>query len=324
MADILPQIPFIDLSDTEGPAGPSFLFLFIACIIFFVNKKRKRRKHTKAYRRKLNKRAFHILVSVVIIACVGLTAGLVFSYQDHQETIEETPVKSTLKLNDYNWTKLTLKDGRASYSDDLYTSQQGIDVSDHQKYINWKKVKNDGIQFAFIRCGYRGYSTGGIRADAYFENNIREAKKNGIKVGVYFFSQAVSVEEAREEAQFTLKQIKNYDLDLPVVFDMEQAGNGKGRVDHLSREIWTQNAVTFCHIMQNHGYQAMVYNSTNLFEKLFVPEYLQEFDTWIAQYDVSYPTYPYTFSCWQYSSTGKVDGIDVDTDMDIRFVAKEK
>lgn len=232
-------------------------------------------------------------------------------------------MKSTMKLNDYNWTDLSSDNGRFSYSDDNYTSELGIDVSDHQKWINWKKVKNDGIDFAFIRCGYRGYSNGQIRKDSYFENNIREARKYGIKVGVYFFSQATTVDEAREEAEFTLKQIRNYDLDLPVAFDMEQAGNGKGRVDHLSREVWTQSAVTFCHMIENHGYKPMIYNSTNLFEKLFVPEYLQEFDTWVAQYDVSYPTYPYTFSVWQYSSTGKVDGIDVNTDMDIRFVAKK-
>ena len=259
----------------------------------------------------------------VICACIAIVYGLVSSYQKHQETIEETPVKSEMKKNDYDWTKLKINGSKAVYSDKNYSSQQGIDVSDHQKWINWKKVKNDGIKFAFIRVGYRGYSTGDLKQDAYFENNIREAKKNGIKVGVYFFSQATTVDEAREEAEFTLKRIRDYDLDLPVVFDMEEAGNGKGRVDQLSREVWTQNAVTFCHIMERHGYDAMVYNSTNLFEKLFVPEYLQEFGIWIAQYDVSYPTYPYTFSIWQYSSTGKVDGIEGNVDMDIRFVKKK-
>ena len=260
---------------------------------------------------------------LVLCACIALLAGIVSSYREHQETIEETPVKSEMKKNSYDWTKLKISGSKATYSDDTYSSQQGIDVSDHQKWINWNKVKKDGIDFAFIRCGYRGYSKGNIRQDAYFENNIREAKKNGIKVGVYFYSQATTVEEAREEAEFTLKLIRNYDLDLPVVFDMEQSLEGNGRVDKLSREIWTQNAVTFCHILENHGYTPMVYNSTNLFEKLFVPEYLQEFDTWIAQYDVGYPTYPYAFSVWQYSSTGKVNGIDGNVDMDIRFVKKE-
>lgn len=262
-------------------------------------------------------------MTAVVVASVLLVTGLVSSYRKHQETIEETPVKSTMKFNDYDWTKLKINGSKAVYVDDTYTSEQGIDVSDHQKWINWQKVKEDGIDFAFIRCGYRGYTTGDIHQDSYFVNNITEAKKYGIKVGVYFFSQATTVDEAREEADFTLNAIKNYDLDLPVVFDIEQAGNGKGRVDKLSREVWTQNAVTFCHIIKNQGYTPMVYNSTNLFEKLFVPEYLQEFDTWIAQYDVSHPTYPYTFSIWQYSSTGKVNGIDVNTDMDIRFVKKK-
>ena len=280
----------------------------------------KRRKK----KRKINKR--NVMILLIIVAIIIFCFSSFFRIQkEKKEEQEETFVESSLVENTYNWNNLN-KDGTfMSYEDENYTSMQGIDVSSHQEWIDWEKVKNAGIEFAYIRVGYRGWETGEIHKDSYFDYNIQSCIKYGIKVGVYFFSQATSVDEAREEAEFTINQIKSYNIDLPVSYDIEQAGEGEGRVDNLSREVWTQNAVTFLHIMKNAGYETMNYNSTKLFEKYFLLEYMQEFDTWVAQYDVDYPTYQYTFSVWQYTDAGTVYGIDGgDTDMDIMFVKKEK
>ena len=189
--------------------------------------------------------------------------------------------------------------------------------------IDWDAVKASGVEFAMIRCGYRGYQYGYVHKDEYFDRNMQEAKRVGIKVGVYFYSQAISPEEAREEADFTLKQIENYELDLPVVFDMEESDTGpNGRILSLSKEEKTECAVTFLHRVQNAGYTPMIYNSTMLFEELFVTEYIQEFEIWVAEYG-PYPRYPYEFSIWQYTSSGTVPGIEGGTDMDLLFIQKE-
>lgn len=264
----------------------------------------------------------YLMIAIVVLAMLIMMLVTVVLIR-RQHIAEESPLESPLVAHDYDWEYLKLEDTFAYYEDDTYTSMQGIDVSSLQGEIDWKKVKQAGIEFAMIRVGYRGYSAGVMHEDTYFKRNIEQAIANDIPVGVYFFSQAVTVEEAREEAEFVLKKIKNYKIDLPVVFDMEKAGEGNGRVDNLPKDVWTENAVEFLKVIQEEGYQPMVYNSTNLFERYFNMEYLQEFDTWTAQYNAPYPTYPYTFSIWQYSCTGTVEGVNTAVDMDLMFVKKE-
>lgn len=278
-------------------------------------KTRKRRNFTKRYRRR-NPSA---LVSIVLIVFSLLVMMMV--YHENQKKLR-TPVISNLVEHDYDYSNLYSEDGFILYEDDTYTSIPGIDVSSHQGTIDWKKVKEAGVQFAYIRCGYRGYETGLINKDETFDYNISQAKANGIQVGVYFFSQAVSQEEAEEEAEFTLSCMKKYDIDLPVVYDFEKPGGIFARTYTQSKDVTTENAVLFCHIMQRKGYDAMIYNSTNLFEKLFNLEYIQEFGTWVAHYNTPYPTYPYTYQIWQYSDSGKIDGIDQAVDLDLMFIRK--
>lgn len=278
-------------------------------------KTRKRRNFTKRYRRR-NPSA---LVSMVLIVFSLLVMMMV--YHENQKKLR-TPVISNLVEHDYDYSNLYSEDGFILYEDDTYTSIPGIDVSSHQGTIDWKKVKEAGVKFAYIRCGYRGYETGLINKDETFDYNISQAKANGIQVGVYFFSQAVSQKEAEEEAEFTLSCMKKYDIDLPVVYDFEKPGGIFARTYTQSKDVTTENAVLFCHIMQRKGYDAMIYNSTNLFEKLFNLEYIQEFGTWVAHYNTPYPTYPYTYQIWQYSDSGKIDGIDQAVDLDLMFIRK--
>ncbi len=266
--------------------------------------------------------ALSIFLSILLIAMIALGLRLreqEIAIHEAEERMIETPYVS----NVYDWNNLSWDGDYAYYEDDRWYSIQGIDVSAHQEIIDWDAVKASGVEFAMIRCGYRGYQYGYVYEDEYFDRNIQEAKRVGIKVGVYFYSQAISPEEAREEADFTLAKIKDYEIDLPVVFDMEESDTGpNGRILSLSREEKTECAVTFLHRIQNAGYTPMVYNSTLLFEELFVTEYIQEFDIWVAEYG-PYPRYPYEFSIWQYTSSGTVPGIEGGTDMDLLFISKE-
>ena len=243
------------------------------------------------------------------------------AYRARQFLLEEQLVETDPNMHTYNWDNLTWSNGFPSYEDDTYTSEIGIDVSSHQKSIDWAAVKNSGVKFAMIQVGYRGYETGALMDDAYFEENIQGAIENGIDVGVYFFSQAVSAEEARAEADFVLERVKKYKLQLPIVFDLEEVSNATDRVENTTSEERTQAAVTFMNHIKNAGYQAMVYSSSQLFETVFDINYLHDYDFWVADYS-SVPNFNYHFSIWQYTDAGTVDGISTNVDMNIMFVKK--
>ncbi len=200
-------------------------------------------------------------------------------------------------------------------------STLGIDVSKWQKEIDWDKVKNDGIDFAIIRCGYRGSSTGSLIIDPYFEQNIKGAKAAGIKVGVYFFTQAVNEVEAVEEASMALSLVKDYDLEYPIFFDTEGAG-GKGRADTITVEERTAICEAFLSTIKNAGYDAGIYASRNWYNnKLDMAGNLDRYIVWLAEYR-STPIYQGYYHIWQYSSKGKVDGISGNVDMDISYLGR--
>ena len=277
----------------------------------------------KRIRRKKFKYKKEMIIIIVTAFVMTLLIMTISAYRNSQMREEEMKlINSPLFEHHYNWDYLKENGSFMSYEDDSYTSVQGIDVSSHQEVIDWKKVKEAGVEFAFIRVGYRGYYYGELHEDEQFWANYNGAKENGIKVGVYFFSQAVSPDEAREEADFVLNRIGVTDIDLPVVFDLEEDVDGnEGRVKPLSQEEKTTCAVTFMRHIRNSGYDAMIYNSSRLYEQMYIIEYLQEFQIWVADY-TGRPQYDYRFSIWQYTSEGEVDGINGDTDMDIMFVEK--
>lgn len=194
----------------------------------------------------------------------------------------------------------------------------GIDVSKWQGEIDWDKVKNDGIDFAIIRCGYRGSATGSLVEDPYFEQNIKGAAAAGIKVGVYFFSQAVNEVEAVEEASAAVRLIKDYELQYPVFIDTESAG-GDGRADSLDVKTRTAVCEAFCSTIENAGYEAGVYASRNWYNKNLETASLEPYIIWLAEYR-SVPLYQGYYHMWQYTSKGKVDGIDGKVDMNISYL----
>ena len=233
-------------------------------------------------------------------------------------TFHFVPIKENLKKNTYSGSNLAvLEYGTYNYAlEDGTYAKKGIDVSKHQGKIDWKKVAEDGVEFAFIRGGLRGYGTGEVVADAQFEANIKGAMKNGIAVGVYFFSQATTEEEAREEAAFVLDMVAPYDIELPIVIDVEKVSDSGARMNQISVEQRTKNTVAFCEAIREKGYTPMVYHNMEMGALMIDLEALEDYDKWFAYYNPDM-YYPYDYKVWQYSESGKVNGISGKVDLNL-------
>ena len=192
----------------------------------------------------------------------------------------------------------------------------GIDVSKWNGNIDWNAVKNSGVSYVIIRCGYRGSTTGAMIEDPKFKTNIKGANAAGLKVGIYFFSQAVNEVEAVEEASMTINLIKNYSISYPVFLDVEPSG---GRGDGIDRNMRTQVIKAYCETLRNSGYTAGVYaNKTWLNSYMNVGE-LGAYKIWLAQYNTT-PTYSGRIDLWQYTSKGQVNGISGHTDLNLSYL----
>lgn len=198
------------------------------------------------------------------------------------------------------------------------STRLGIDVSKWNGEIDWDKVKNAGVEYVIIRAGYRGSTTGSLVVDPYYEANIRGAISSGLKVGVYFFTQAVNEIEAVEEASAVLNLIREYKLDYPVFIDTEGAG-GNGRADGLDTETRTLVCEAFCSTIENAGYEAGVYASRNWLNNNLVTQRLENYNIWLAEYR-SVPLYQGYYQMWQYTSKGRIDGIEGNVDMNISYL----
>lgn len=197
------------------------------------------------------------------------------------------------------------------------TGVLGIDVSKWQKEIDWDKVKNEGVDFAIIRCGYRGSVTGSLVEDPYFEQHIKGARAAGIKVGVYFFTQAVNEVEAVEEASMVISLVRDYELQYPVFIDTEGAG-GNGRADSLNVEERTAVCEAFCTTVKNAGLEAGVYASRNWYNNKLTANTLESYAIWLAEYR-SVPLYQGYYQMWQYTSKGKINGINGNVDLNVSY-----
>lgn len=231
-----------------------------------------------------------------------------------------TDIDESLKMNDYTEDNLiVLENGEFQYMEDgQVISHKGIDVSKFQGDIDWQKVAEDGVEFAFIRVGLRGYGSGKMVEDEYFEENIKGALGAGIKVGVYFFSQAINEEEVLEEAQFVIDSIAPYRIECPVVFDVEMIAGDNGRMDNLTVEERTNLALLFCRTIENAGYTPMIYHNMEMSVLKIDLEQFEEYDKWFAYYNDDF-YYPYDYKIWQYSEKGKINGIGTNVDMNISF-----
>lgn len=206
------------------------------------------------------------------------------------------------------------------YVDGERASRKGIDVSRYQEKIDWEKVAEDEVDYAFIRLGIRGYTEGEILEDETFERNISGALKNDIDVGVYFFTQAMSEDEAEEEAEFVIESIAPYKVTYPVVIDVEAVTSTNARGNDLTSEERTKYCIAFCEKIKEAGYTPMIYGNLKTFMLLLNIEELEEYDKWFAYYDDMY-YFPYDFKIWQYTNKGKVSGIKGEVDLNISFEA---
>lgn len=228
---------------------------------------------------------------------------------------------------DFQYLSVDEETGYRSYTDEEkgIFSKTGIDVSEFQgETIDWKQVKESGIEFVIVRLGYRAYGeTGALVLDAMFDRNVQEALDAGLDVGVYFFSQAVSEEEAQEEAAFVLEHIRDYRIDGPVVFDTEEIKYDTARTDGNTKEQFTTFCKVFCDAVKQEGYQAMIYANMKWMAFTLDMEELAGYDFWYADY-YEEPQCPYDYKMWQYTETGEVPGIHTSVDINLWFQEEKK
>lgn len=194
----------------------------------------------------------------------------------------------------------------------------GVDVSEYQGDIDWEKVKSAGVEFAFIRVGGRGWGEEGrLYADGGAQEYYEGAKAAGLEVGAYFFSQAVSVAEAMEEARFALSLMEGWELDLPVVFDWEYV-SADARTANVKARTLTDCTLAFCNVIEDAGLEAMVYFNPSQGRDLLYLEELTIYPFWLAMYEAPM-NYPYEVEYWQYTETGSVPGIYGKADINLRL-----
>lgn len=254
------------------------------------------------------------VIIVLVIALVVVTLSALNSPAPSAPTTNEV-----IEEIDHRWDGLVWQDGRAYFEENgQVVSETGIDVSEHQGWIDWNAVSNDNIDFAYIRLGNRGYTEGVIFQDQYYEYNIDGAKDAGLDVGVYFFSQAINEEEAREEAEFVLEKLDGRTLDLPIAWDHEVVADSSGRANNIDRETLTQCARAFFEVIEAAGYDTILYGNTHDLERIDL-EALGNEPVWLAEYDVDKPTPKLDLTMWQYTNGATVSGVDGAVDLDIRF-----
>lgn len=246
---------------------------------------------------------------------------------DIEEGYMTVPFNKDADKHNYDWSKLDKTNGIYKYEDSNYTSKLGIDVSSHQGNIDWKKVKEAGVDFVIIRLGYRGYGESGkILKDNYFEKHYEGARAAGLEVGVYFFSQAINLDEVKEEAEFVFKNIENKEITYPVVYDLEKIKDNEARTDNLTVEEITNMSLEFCKLVEEKGYTPSVYGNSKTFTTKMELEKFNKYNKWYAGYpeagNYDYPLYPYEFDLWQYTETGTIPGVNTKVDINIQFIKK--
>ncbi len=220
------------------------------------------------------------------------------------------------------WQFITL-DGRPHYLGGEYTVRRGIDLSVFQRNVDWQRAAADGVEFAIARLGYRGYGKGALQPDERFANHLDGARAAGIDVGVYFFSQALTAEEGREEAEYVLAQLDGRKLEMPIYFDWEPIAAEDSRTNGYDYANLTDSAVAFCQTIEEAGYRAGVYINRQQGYYHYDLSRLADYALWVADYN-SYPDFYYRFDMWQYTANGQVDGIDIQVDMNLLFIPAEK
>ena len=261
-------------------------------------------------------------IEIILIALLFLT--LILAIITRPRTSHPQMAGEESEMIDIDYSRITDMNGHYSYEDENYGSSFGIDISEFQENVDWQKVKDAGVEFVFLRIGRRGATTGLLYDDEEFDSHYEGARKAGLKVGVYFFSQAINEKEAREEADFVYDRLKGKKIDFPVVYDLEEVylENETPRISELTREDHTANAMAFCERLNRKHYDTMIYTYQYWAETYYDMEQISSYPIWYAAYDTDQPKLDYPISIWQYSKTGRIDGIGVPIDFNIMFIRK--
>lgn len=276
---------------------------------------RRPQRRTKKRSRRL---ALLILLLIAIIAAVA--AGVLIYRAQH------SIIKNELGLRNIEMDLSQLQTGGTFYAyensaDDVITSV-GVDVSTYQGTVDWAAVKDAGVDYVIVRAAYRGYETGKIVPDDLYEQNIRGAVDAGLHVGVYLYSQALSEDEAREEADYLLGLIEGLPVDYPVVYDQEEYTADQARTDGLTGEQATLNALAFCERVYDAGYIPMIYTNNDWAQNMYDMERLDHYPIWYADYTAA-PSLTGGFAMWQYTDSGQVPGVTGPVDLNLLFLPAE-
>lgn len=226
---------------------------------------------------------------------------------------------SGIVLEDTYWE--TDDKGFMNYNKEGYSSSVGIDISQWVEDIDFTAVKKYGVEYVILRLGYRGYTEGGLFSDENFEKYIKAAQKAGLKVGVYFVTQAISEDEAVEEAEYVLKYISGHKIEMPVYIDMEEVYD-TARTDELTADDFTRIAAAFCKKVEEAGYRGGIYANETWFNNKLDFDKIKHYDIWLAKYSDTLST-DLAINMWQYSSEGTVDGTEMWVDMNVRVSESE-
>lgn len=253
-----------------------------------------------------------VLAAVLFTAAMGLLLRSCLA-QPEPEPTETEATEETAARNERDPADFQMEDGFLRYPGAV----PGIDVSTHQGLIDWEQVRDAGIQFAIVRVGYRGSTKGQLYEDELFRDNLNGAREAGLKVGVYFFSQALTVEEAKEEAEFVLRLLDGEPLELPVYYDWEQVA-GTSRITDPGLLPLTDCSAAFCEAVRAGGYTPGVYFNQDYGYAYLDFVRLQNYELWLAEYGDN-PTFRYHYDCLQYTDAGVLPGIETTVDMDLIF-----
>lgn len=279
---------------------------------------------SKSKRRRKKSTTAPIIIVLLALVFVGLLLFRMLLRRTVTDTPEVTQAPSPTVTETLPPTGLTAEcfgeeNGYKFYQSDSYTSLLGMDVSSHQGWIDWSAVADSGVDFVMIRAGYRGYSQGELNTDEYFYYNIESALANGLDVGIYYFSQALTEEEAVQEAQAALELAADYDLTYPIYFDWETIDEGAARTDTISGSELTRCAAAFCDTIQAAGYTAGVYFNLSTAAHLYQLYQLKDYNFWLAEYQDT-PSFPYAVTMWQYTDQGAVPGVTGAVDLSLCFL----
>ena len=306
------------------PINTAYFFLSERKFVNVINKS----KHKKAERSRLYLARRVVFCLLLILLLIFLIRHLFspahptsFPFRIFGENklifFKQNEIQVSEDMNRCKWdaSLFRMRDGFMHYDDPQTEYATGIDVSSYQKTIDWETVKSSGIEFAVLRLGYRGTTEGGLFQDSYFEDNYQGAVNVGLPVGVYFFSQALTPEEAVEEADYLLSVLNGRELQLPVVFDWEYVSD-TARTANIDSAVLSSCAEAFCSTVEKSGYKSMVYFNLYTSYLIYDMDSFGQQSIWLAQF-ADQPTYYYHYEMWQYSCTGTVSGIETEVDLNI-------